>query len=402
MRKLYYMLFIAALLCSCSKERPEPEVDGGTEDAGQEEVRTKVPQILNPTFEEILTRTFLDTDMKMTWHPDDALSYFTDTYSNVRYAIDDRTGESPGRFSRKSDGNHESVSFDRNYAIYPYDETTVLSYDGVASYTFPPLQKYAEGTFAENVNVMFAATKGREDHSLRFRNCCGYLRLQLYGTDVTLRSVVLSGNASEPLAGKAEISVGGSGTPEVLIYDASSSLMLDCGDGVTLGRSVSSPTSFWLVIPPVLFSQGLTLTLTDDGGREFIKSYSAPLSVERNVVLTLDAFEAFAAVSGSTMSFSDIEGSWTLVKWHGTSPPFSVNMEIGADGSVVLWQKIDDYEWERYDSMAALDSNVISGTYSDNLPWSASYCIEFDGDDMVWTNTQDESDVSVYVKTSLE
>ena len=240
---------------------------------------------------------------------------------------------------------------------------------------------------------MFAATKGREDHSLRFRNCCGYLRLQLYGTDVTLRSVVLSGNASEPLAGKAEISVGGSGTPEVSIYDASSSLMLDCGDGVTLGRSVS---------PPVLFSQGLTLTLTDDGGREFIKSYSAPLSVERNVVLTLDAFEAFEAVSGSNMSFSDIEGSWTLVKWHGTSPPFSVNMEIGADGSVVLWQKIDDYEWERYDSMAALDSNVISGTYSDNLPWSASYYIEFDGDDMVWTNTQDESDVSVYVKTSLE
>ena len=178
--------------------------------------------------------------------------------------------------------------------------------------------------------------------------------------------------------------------------------MLDCGDGVTLSRSVSSPTSFWFVIPPVLFSQGLTLTLTDDGGREFIKSYSAPLSVERNVVLTLDAFEAFESVSGSNMSFSDIEGSWTLVKWHGTSPPFSVNMEIGADGSVVLWQKIDDYEWERYDSMAALDSNVISGTYSDNLPWSASYDIEFDGDDMVWTNTQDESDVSVYVKTSLE
>lgn len=102
-----------------------------------------------------------------------------------------------------------------------------------------------------------------------------------------------------------------------------------------------------------------------------------------------------------TMSFSDIEGTWMLEKWQGTTPSFSVYMEIGPDGAIILWQKIDDYVWERYDSTAALDSNVISGTYSDNVSWSSSYSIEFEGEDMVWTGTEDESDVSVYVRADL-
>ena len=102
-----------------------------------------------------------------------------------------------------------------------------------------------------------------------------------------------------------------------------------------------------------------------------------------------------------TISFSDIEGTWMLEKWQGTTPSFSVYMEIGPEGTIILWQKIDDYAWERYDSTAALDSNVISGTYSDNVSWSSSYSIEFEGEDMVWTDTEDESDVSVYVRGDL-
>lgn len=102
-----------------------------------------------------------------------------------------------------------------------------------------------------------------------------------------------------------------------------------------------------------------------------------------------------------TISFSDIEGTWMLKKWQGTTPSFSVYMEISPDGTIILWQKIDDYVWERYDSTATLNSNVISGTYSDNVSWSSSYSIEFEGEDMVWTDTEDESDVSVYVRADL-
>lgn len=105
--------------------------------------------------------------------------------------------------------------------------------------------------------------------------------------------------------------------------------------------------------------------------------------------------------SGKTVSFADIEGTWMLEKWQGTTPSFSVYMEISPDGTIILWQKIDDYVWERYDSTATLDSNVISGTYSDNVSWSSSYSIEFEGEDMVWTDTEDESDVSVYVRADL-
>ena len=105
--------------------------------------------------------------------------------------------------------------------------------------------------------------------------------------------------------------------------------------------------------------------------------------------------------SGETVSFADIEGTWALDKWQGKTPSFSVYMEIGTDGTIILWQKIADYVWEQYKSTAAINSNVISGTYSDHTSWSTSYSIEFEDDNMLWTSTEDESDVSVYIKADL-
>ena len=110
---------------------------------------------------------------------------------------------------------------------------------------------------------MLAVSQEPEDHEVHFRNCCGYLRVCLYGEGQTVKSVELAGNGSEPLAGKAELSVNRSGMPEVSICDdASMTLTLDCGEGVVLSSDQDKPTSFWFVIPPVDFSDGLRITVS--------------------------------------------------------------------------------------------------------------------------------------------
>lgn len=393
------MSCIAALCAGCSKELPEPEDGGSTDGGGKEEVQVSLPEKLTVSFEEVDARTLLNSDMKMAWHPDDAVSYFTGTYGNVRYLFDGVTGDSQGTFSRVSDGRQADFSPDRNYAVYPYDEDARLYSDGSVSFTFPSTQTYSVNSFAKDVNVMLAVTRSTDDHEVSFRNCCGYLRLQLYGEDTVISLVAITGNGSEPLAGKSLLSADRSGEPEVSVVDeVSASLLLDCGDGVELGTSDASPASFWFVIPPTEFEQGLTVTVTDTAGRKFRKTICDPVSIGRNIVLSLPAFEVKCE---AVMSFADIAGTWELDRWQGSEPPFEVCMEIAEDGTVVLYQKIEDFVWEKYESTASLDFNVISGIYSDGVPWSASYDVRFDGKDMVWTNVNDENDVSVYVKTSF-
>lgn len=393
------MLFFTAVVCCCSKEIPAPEDSGGTEDIGQEDVILNVPDVLEPKFEEVGTRALLDAEMKMAWHADDAISYFTDIYSNVRYTFDGVTGDRQGTFSKVSDGQKAEAAARRNYAVYPYSDSTYMSSEGVICYVLPSVQEYAADSFAQNLNVMVAVSRSKEDHDVHLRNCCGYLKVGLYGAGQTVKSVELAGNGSEPLAGKAELSVNRSGMPEVSICDgASMTLTLDCGEGVVLSSDQDKPTSFWFVIPPVDFSDGLRITVSDGMGHKFSKMVYDPVAVDRNSVKTMNTFEV---EFGSVISFSDISGSWRLDKWNGSVPPFNVSMEINDDGTIVLWQRIDDYSWERYDSEASLDMNVISGTYSDGVPWSACYSIQLDGEEMIWTNTEDGSDVSVYVRTSL-
>ena len=393
------MVCFAAVICCCSKEIAGSEDNGGTGGTGQEEVTLEVPDVLLPKFEEVGTRALLGEEMKMAWHADDALSYFIDICSNVRYRFDGVTGDRQGTFSKVSDGHETEVAARHNYAVYPYSDSTYMLSEGVFSYVFPSVQEYAADSFSQNINVMVAVSQSAEDHDVHFRNCCGYLRVGLYGAGQTVKSVELAGNGSEPLAGKAELSVNRSGMPEVSIcYDASMTLTLDCGEGVVLSSDQDKPTSFWFVIPPVDFSDGLRITVSDGMGHKFSKMVYDPVAVDRNSVKTMNAFEV---EFGSLISFADISGSWRLDKWNGSVPPFNVSMEINDDGTIVLWQRIDDYSWERYDSEASLDMNVISGTYSDGVPWSACYSIQLDGEEMIWTNTEDESDVSVYVRTSL-
>ncbi|MBQ3043254.1 MAG: hypothetical protein IJD53_02240 [Alistipes sp.] len=97
-----------------------------------------------------------------------------------------------------------------------------------------------------------------------------------------------------------------------------------------------------------------------------------------------------------------IAGTWHLVDWCGTTPSFEVYMEINTTGDVVLYQKMQSRDWECYTSSAGVtDDGIIRGVYDDGVAWGAAYSYTVTADSMTWTNTKDESDISVYERCEL-
>lgn len=103
-------------------------------------------------------------------------------------------------------------------------------------------------------------------------------------------------------------------------------------------------------------------------------------------------------VGGDTTT---IAGVWHLTSWRGATPSFEVYMDITSTGGVTLYQRIDSLYWDVFQSTAAIANGVISGVYTDNVAWGASYNVLVAGDTMTWTATNDSSDVSIYTRSTL-
>ena len=104
---------------------------------------------------------------------------------------------------------------------------------------------------------------------------------------------------------------------------------------------------------------------------------------------------------GGDTDATAIAGDWQLTQWRGAEPEFDVYLSITEDGVVTLWQRIESREWELFYSTTTLENSVISGEYTDGVAWSTSYTVAVDGDTMTWTDTADETDISVYTRCTL-
>ena len=74
--------------------------------------------------------------------------------------------------------------------------------------------------------------------------------------------------------------------------DAESVVVLNCGEeGVDIGDSEEDATAFWVVLPPKTFSNGFSVSILTSDDREIVKSTKKSVTVERNVILPMKAFE---------------------------------------------------------------------------------------------------------------
>ena len=249
-------------------------------------------QDLIAMFADVTTRTYVENDKYLRWHEDDRLSVFYGSTLNDQYKFKGQTGDNSGTFALVPSGELGTGNTLPNiYAIYPYNADARITDDGVIIYSFSATQNYAENSFAKDANTMVAVTNGTSDTFLSFRNVCGYLKLKLYG-DATIKSIEVKGNFGEKIAGNATITATYGEVPMLeMSNNATQTITLDCGDGVTLGRTEEDATLFWIVIPETIFKYGITITATSVDNKVFSKSTSNSIVIERNVPLPMSALE---------------------------------------------------------------------------------------------------------------
>ncbi len=254
--------------------------------------------VLYATIEEnAASRTYMDASNNIRWSEGDQVAAFIKVSYGVRYQVNPSfVGKTYAEFSivpsDKVNDDYGVPEWDHNVAYYPYSDDVKASgaMDAVrseSSYTLnvvlPSEQTYVPDSFGEGAMAMVAVS---EDKNFTFRNVLGGMKLQLKGTQ-TVTSISLEGGNSEKLSGAATVKAyAGATKPKISMSDAASgAVTLNCGSGVQLNESTA--TVFIIALPPVTFSQGFTVTVTDSDGKTYTVETDKSNEVIRSSLLVM-------------------------------------------------------------------------------------------------------------------
>ena len=361
MKKSAILLAIALTLAACNGiEIPVPVADILT---------AQIEQDASPT------KTNMDAGYNIYWSEGDQLVGFMKSSLGLKYQIlPSSVGKTPAFFEKVSDDNDNIVvgtELDHNVAYYPYSASVeaARSESGYTlNVTLPSEQTYVPDSFDEGAMAMVAVS---EDNDITFRNVLGGMKLQLKGTqDVT--SISLEGRNNEKLSGAATVTAYTDETkPAISMSDgASASLTLNCGSGVQLNENTA--TVFIIALPPVTFSQGFTVTVTDTDNQVYTFETDNTATVLRSNFLvissvTLGALEEEEFPENTTVEYIDENG---------------VNRGYGIEIDGVIWAPVNCgyhetdfkygklYQWGRKYGQGyegeLVDVYWNRGTYSDS------------------------------------
>ncbi|MBR3074554.1 MAG: hypothetical protein IKH11_02200, partial [Bacteroidales bacterium] len=318
----------------------------------QEEVLPVLPQYeefyatIEQPSETTDTKTYADDQFRVLWHADDRITIFNKYTYNQQYAFKGETGDNAGSFSKVA-GDEFVTGNDISdiYAVYPYQQSTKISNDGVIAITLPSEQTWVEGSFGAGANTMLSATP---DNQLKFRNTGSILAFKLFGSNVQVSSITLRGNNGERIAGSALVTMPVGGTPSLAMQsDATQSITLSCPTLVTIGSSADSCTEFWFVVPPTNFTKGFTITVTCADGSTFAKATDKSISIARNHVNSMAPVEVVLEQPAAVPEYVDL-GLPSGLKW--------ATFNIGATkpeeyGDYFAWGETEpksNYHWSTY------------------------------------------------------
>ena len=282
MKKALYLLLAVLCLASCQEElSPEFQSDDNVLYASMESIDA--------------TRTSMDESNNILWSEEDQIIAFMKTTLGAKYQIKEQyVGTTTGGFSKVQDaGSGDDIDpgqvIDHNVIIYPYsDQVWCMKSDNstpAKSYkinvVLPETQIYAENSFAEGAFPMVAVSTNNQ---LSFKNICGALKLQFKGVD-KIQSIKLEGLGNEAISGKSSVIAyaDGSAPTIAMAAKASTSVILDCGDGVQLNET--TPTTFIIAVPPVTFASGMKITVTDTDGLSKTLTNTSSNTIKRSSIL---------------------------------------------------------------------------------------------------------------------
>ena len=338
MKKLLFAVAAAAMFVACQKNQNQfsQELNQNTDfSASMEKFDAD-------------TKTELYAGNNVVWSEGDAIAIFQGSTAADLYQLKESSaGSSNGSFSLVSDNSEVNGDFTSgmeiaaNIALYPYSEGLVCSNAAsdeeayiIEGFRFPSYQEYAPNSFAQNSFAMTAITSSLADHKLNFRNVGGAIKFQFSG-NATVKSIKLEGNNNEIISGAAEITVyPGTAAPAVSMANPiGKSITLDCGNGVAL--STDKATEFIIALPPTVFANGFTVTVTDIAGAEAVIVADAANEVKRSSILkmpvtTVEISQEETPELIELYSFETANGDYV-----GTNSDYNKSCEINVEG--ITW-----------------------------------------------------------------
>ena len=241
------------------------------------------------------TKTVMDESNNILWSENDQIIAFMKSSYGHKYQVKPSfVGKSYAEFSLVSSGDSNDLlagnEWDHNVVYYPYSENIECLKSG-ANYALevnlPSEQVYVPDSFANGSMAMVAVS---ESNNITFKNVLGGIKLQLKGTQ-KVASIKIEGKNNEKLSGAAVVTAYTDETKPAITMasGASTSVTLNCGEGVQLNESTA--TEFIISLPPVLFSQGFTVTVADTESNTYTVETDKANTVLRSSILTMPAFK---------------------------------------------------------------------------------------------------------------
>ena len=271
MRKIHLLALGLAFLLGCTKES-DIDLHQYSELRG-----------FTASIESSVTRVHAE-GLSIKWDNGDEVCVFDGTNQMLcTYNSNENFFQMPGEMP-------EWVSY--VYAVYPSSSANGME-NGKIKVSLPSEQSYSYNSFGQGANTMVAQITGE---NILFKNLGAYLKLYLYGNNVDVKSISLRGNNGEQLNGTALVHLDEDGVPRYKWGTQGGDVItIVCPEqGVRIGSNVGEATPFWIVVPPQEFAKGITVTVVDKNGKEFVKSTSNPISLDRNYIQPMAAFEYLA------------------------------------------------------------------------------------------------------------
>ena len=343
MKRIIYLMTAVALLWGCDRNQEQflPEENEGENTAIE---IGELPEVLYASMageqDDAETRTYWD-DTKVLWQNGDAISYFASNTHNVKYAYNGEDGAASVKLVMDEEVKGATGNpLLKSQAVYPYNKDITVAYDAEAgvdkiTLTYPTTQKYGVNSFGKEANIMVAAGENNNDANLHFRNACGYLIIKLWGLgtngqSTTIKDITLSSvSGVDKIAGKAVVVADKDKAPVITMADdASTAVTLDCNInevGVALGKDAENATEFWFCLPPVTFTDGIKITVTDVYGNSYTKQTSKTVNIERNNIVSMAPLQFVSnAPTATKLWYTRSDSSTEPVEFYdGKTNPFN-------------------------------------------------------------------------------
>ena len=281
MKKSFIYIAALSLIAACNKvESPAPFQNSDL-------ITAQIEQ-------ETAAKTYMDANNNIRWSSGDRIVGFMKSSLGLKYQIlSSSVGKTSASFENISGSNgniNAGTEWDHNVVYYPYSDVVEAEKSGSnysLSVVLPTEQTYASESFGNGAMAMVAVS---ESNNITFRNILGGMKLQLRGTQ-KVTSIKLEGKNSEKLSGAATVTAYTDETKPAITMasGASTSVTLNCGSGVQL--SESSATEFIIALPPVLFTKGLKVTVTDSDSKTYTVETDKANTVLRSSLLVMPAFK---------------------------------------------------------------------------------------------------------------